>query len=127
MFDWRGFLALATSLAEASEDEAALRSAASRAYYASFHHAKSYIERTDPSIHFSKHGRVHEELPEWLKERGRTRLEQAAARKLEDLKRLRTWADYRTTARVRLADDVKQAVHNAQWILNQLSVPQTTG
>ena len=121
MFDWRGFLELATSLADGSDDESALRSAASRAYYASFHHARAYIEQKDPSVVLPKDGRAHEQLPDRLKEHGRTAPERSAARKLEDLKRLRKWADYQSSSKPRLESDVKQALKNAAWILEQLS------
>ena len=43
-FDWSQYLVLARDLGTRS-DEAALRSAISRAYYAAYHHAKMYCAR----------------------------------------------------------------------------------
>ena len=53
MFDWREFLSLAESLADGAlgtsltviRDEAAYRSAVSRAYYAAFGHARAYASQ----------------------------------------------------------------------------------
>ena len=43
MFDWADYLALASELAKRSEDEAAMRSAVSRAYYAVFGRARERL------------------------------------------------------------------------------------
>lgn len=43
MFDWRDYLGLAEDLARDRYDEAALRSAISRAYYAVYHRASRYV------------------------------------------------------------------------------------
>jgi hypothetical protein len=44
-FDWDEFLTLAEELAQRNEDEAALRTSVSRAYYSAFHDALSRAER----------------------------------------------------------------------------------
>lgn len=55
MFDWANFLTLATTLASNGADEAALRSAVSRSYYANFNSAlakliaEGQIQRIDPT------------------------------------------------------------------------------
>lgn len=46
-FDWRGDLALADRLAAETEDEAALRSAVSRAYYAAYHRASQLVRERE--------------------------------------------------------------------------------
>ncbi len=43
MFDWEEFLVFAEQLTERGTDEAALRSAISRAYYAVYHRASAYL------------------------------------------------------------------------------------
>ncbi len=43
MFDWQDYLGLAEDLARDRSDEAALRSAISRAYYAVYHRASRYV------------------------------------------------------------------------------------
>lgn len=45
MFDWNDFLDLAETLATEPGNEAAARSAISRAYYASFHAGRGYLDR----------------------------------------------------------------------------------
>ncbi len=125
-FEWTAFLEHARMLAQQHPaDEAALRSAASRAYYASFHHAKAYLLLRDPTIRLSQHGPVHVEVPGYLKDRGRTREEKGAAAKLESLKRLRTWADYERTSKQALHNDVQQALLDAALVVRNL--PHATG
>ncbi|MBD0324008.1 MAG: hypothetical protein ICV72_11575 [Aldersonia sp.] len=43
MFDWEEFLAFAEQLVERDADEAALRTAISRAYYAVYHRASAHL------------------------------------------------------------------------------------
>src|SRR5918998_841448 len=43
MFDWQGYLALAEQLARSGGTEAERRTAISRAYYAVYHRASSYV------------------------------------------------------------------------------------
>ena len=42
--DWNNYLTLADELAKRTDNEAALRSAISRAYYAAFHAVRSYLQ-----------------------------------------------------------------------------------
>jgi len=44
-FDWNGYLQIARDCAAQPEDEGLLRTAISRAYYAAYHAAKSYVEQ----------------------------------------------------------------------------------
>lgn len=123
MFDWLGFLDVARRLADADEaGEADRRTALSRAYYAAFNHARSYLARIDPVLVIPKTGAAHEFVPEHLKQRNRSKQAQNAARKLEHLKRLRKWADYDSGQRARLADDVVDALRCAEWVIENLSL-----
>jgi uncharacterized protein (UPF0332 family) len=128
-FDWPRFLELANTLAvkptngdvvDQERREAALRSAASRAYYAAFHHAKGYLHEKYPHLAIAAHGTSHEQVPEYLKDRERTKIEKGAARRLEDLKRLRKWADYQRTHRATLEADIEQALRDANSVLTTL-------
>ena len=120
MFEWKAFLDLARSLSTDPDNESALRTAVSRAYYASFHRAKSHLARIDPHLHLPDHGASHDLVPKHLKEHGRTRIEKAAARRLEELKRLRRWADYDRAQRARLNSQLQQAIKDAEFILEHL-------
>ncbi len=120
MFEWKAFLDLAHALSTDLDNESALRTAVSRAYYAAFHRAKSYLARTDPHLHLPDHGASHELVPEHLKEHGRTRIEKGAARRLEELKRLRRWADYDRAQRARMKSQLQKAIKDAEFILEHL-------
>lgn len=131
-FDWLGFLdlakVLAASPAEASDGdsaqrEAALRSATSRAYYAAFHHAKSYLQAKDPSLNMARDGRAHDQVPERLRGPGCTRVEKGAAEKLERLRSSRRWADYDRAPRPRLQDNVLSGLASAEAIITNLVIP----
>jgi hypothetical protein len=50
VFGWRDFLTLAQELAERQGDEAALRTAISRAYYASYCSAADHVLRRTPGL-----------------------------------------------------------------------------
>lgn len=126
MFDWGELLSLAQELAGRSGDQAAARSAVSRAYYASFHQAKKYLLAIDTSVHLPKHGGAHEQVPEHLKQPGRTRTERSAATRLERLKRQRKWADYEASEKPRLESEVEQALRDAKFILAQLTTQPET-
>lgn len=121
MFDWLGFLDVARKLAGADEaGEADRRTALSRAYYAAFNHARSYLARVDPELVIPKTGVAHEFVPEHLKQPSRSKQAKNAARKLEHLQRLRKWADYEPGQRERLADDVVDAIRDAEWVIENL-------
>lgn len=88
MFDWLEFLNLAEELAAwASHEEAAARSAISRAYYATFHAGRDYLGRSGIALDRSRnaHIQVQIELRKWNEELA------------DDLGRLHEWrkiADY---------------------------------
>ena len=56
-FDWGKYIVLAEELGARSEDEAALRSAVSRAYYAAFGKARNHLHQEN--IHFPKNVSAH--------------------------------------------------------------------
>lgn len=60
MFDWDRFLALAEELAGRPGDEAAARTAISRAYYAAFHAGRAYLNRANIPADMS--GRAHRQV-----------------------------------------------------------------
>jgi len=67
VFDWYGFLALADELAARAGDEAAARTAISRAYYAAFHAGRAYLDRINIPPELS--GRAHRQLRQVLESR----------------------------------------------------------
>lgn len=90
-FDWSTFLDLAERLAESS-DEASLRSAISRGYYALFHRARRYAVRHQfqpPGPPIS----THQALIAWFKQRPSDE-EREIGDELDDLRKLRNDADY---------------------------------
>ena len=88
-FEWDGFLVLAAELAERPGNEAAARSAVSRAYYATLGHA-SEVLRGEGSISLL---RPHVDVPRAL--RNSAVVERAAAGKgFNELRQMRNRADY---------------------------------
>ena len=90
-FAWNEYLSLAQELSARSE-EACLRSAVSRAYYAAFHTARDYILRRHPAEHLpggpDDHGKV------WRVLETSGRLGARMGRLGKDLRRWRNQADY---------------------------------
>jgi uncharacterized protein (UPF0332 family) len=86
-FDWREYLELAKALADMkgveSFQEAAQRSAVSRAYFAAFCWARNYTE-TEGGFKPSRDAAVHKELRSYLENQGRSDIASA-------LNRLRMW------------------------------------
>ncbi len=64
MFEWSDFLDLAEGLAATPDNEAAARTAISRAYYATFHSGRDYLTRAEIPINRSRttHLQVQVEL-----------------------------------------------------------------
>jgi hypothetical protein len=67
VFDWHRYLALADELAARSGDEAAGRTAISRAYCAAFHAGRAYLDRVNIPTEVS--GRAHRQLRQVLESR----------------------------------------------------------
>ncbi len=95
-FDWRDFFELAQELGQ-RDDEAALRSAVSRSYYAVFHTAQFVLEHVDPDYATIRSRDSHKQVWDRL-----ASLEQRqaknAVRKSRSLLQARRDADYRSNA-----------------------------
>jgi uncharacterized protein (UPF0332 family) len=117
-FDWEGFHSIALQLAGvlpgATLEEAALRTAISRAYYAAFHKARqSFLGQ---SYIFPQRRDTHEEVI-FAIERSETVQARRAAIHLRNLKDLRHRADYDDTEFPRLRDNSQLALRYAREVL----------
>jgi uncharacterized protein (UPF0332 family) len=96
-FDWLDFMDLAEELAE-RRDEAILRTAVSRTYYAVYHCARFVLEQHDPEFASTRghdsHKRVWDRLGALKRRQAKT-----AARNGHSLLRKRKRADYELHAR----------------------------
>jgi len=117
-FDWREYLNLAAFLQTHTGNgfarEAALRSAASRAYYAAFCHARNYArdrQRFRPSGTVADHADVIKHF--------RTRGDVRTSRGLERLRQWRNRCDYRDVV-PNVANLVTSAIRGAQHVLDGL-------
>ena len=117
--NWRDFLLLAARLA-ADANEAAWRTAVSRAYYAAFHVARRWF--TDLNFNVPRADRAHQYLVFRLGNSGESAVEQAR-RDLDTLRRLRNRADYdevpaltqaQAVAAVQLAEGIIQKLDSAR-------------
>ena len=86
----RDFLTFAKTLYK-SEDEAARRSAVSRAYYALFHEVKSIVDSV--GIRVDREAHEHKRMARYFKEAGIPKAKQIG-QGLEDLREIRNDADY---------------------------------
>lgn len=93
-FDWRDYLELADELST-SGDEARLRSAVSRAYYAAYHRARVVAERRY-QFTASAGANKHDQLWKFLKQDGKVQSprERAAGEDGLNLRDMRAQADY---------------------------------
>jgi len=121
LFDWSNYLALAKDLSESS-DEAVLRSAISRAYYAAFNQAKDYCLSHD--IYIARHTDSHQVVWNAFLERGR--LSKGIQHNGDLLKKKRVQADYEADPIPRLSDVAKQAIHECELVLSYLSALSTS-
>jgi uncharacterized protein (UPF0332 family) len=113
VFDWSGFADLAQELAQRSGDEAAERSAISRAYYAAFHTARDYLDKTGPPV--ARSGSAHVEV--------RNRMlwsERQVGEGLRRLHGLRKHADYDDLYPDDLSADAAFAVALSQTLINAI-------
>lgn len=112
-FDWTKFLALAEILSQRPDDEAAARSAVSRAYYAAFHVARDEIDpnRDRAARRGSDHGRVAELV-------GRMDLE--AALQLRRLRNQRNAADYDAEWVEDSVEEVQFALDRARRVIDRI-------
>lgn len=106
MFDWREYLMLAEQLARSDSSEAELRTAISRAYYAVYHRASTYIR--DQALVPATERLSHQKAWVTMRATGDPDRIDAAVRG-DQLKRRREEADYRAT----FPDDLLRAAHEA--------------
>jgi uncharacterized protein (UPF0332 family) len=122
-FDWADYLVLAKGLATdpgtPGPCEAALRSAASRAYYSAFQCALDFACRE--GFQASETGQDHKDVQDHF--RGSTRLDKTRGHIATELGRLlkhRTQADYKSTLDRRASSLATQAVRMAFSVLSDL-------
>ena len=117
-FDWSKYLELAAELAKDDTDEAKLRTAISRAYYAAFHAAREDAMR-----------RLQQKAPRFQTHRwtinfyakSNRRIDRKIGRKLKRLKKSREMADYDPFALIDLnftQASLEEAQLIKKWILN---------
>jgi len=112
-FDWTGYLDLAESLAGLAGDEAAQRSAISRAYYAAFHRGRDFLDRKTPTV--PRDGSAHVEV--------RNRLAVDSRGVAQDLRRLHGWrknADYDDICPFVIATQATTAVSLARRVVQDI-------
>lgn len=113
--NWRDFLVLAARLTGGAA-EAEWRTAVSRAYYTTFHVARTLL--SDLRFTIPRADRAHQYLVFRLSNSGEPAVEQAG-RDLETLRRLRNRADY-DEAPALTQPQASAAVHVAQGIIQAL-------
>jgi len=117
LFDWEDFLKLAEQMSGAS-NEAAQRTAISRAYYAVYHAASSYIRR----MQLITPGRPLSHREVWRVLKLSTNLDHRdTGFRGEDLKRLRQEADYRSPYSGDIATDARETVAEARALIADIS------
>jgi uncharacterized protein (UPF0332 family) len=99
-FEWEDFLDLAESLASEPRNEAAARSAISRAYYATFHSGRDYLVRAGIPIDRSRnaHLQVQDEIRQESESVGQA------------VKRLHIWRKYADYDNLSIPNVARQAV-----------------
>jgi uncharacterized protein (UPF0332 family) len=121
--EWASYLSLAHELAQ-RDDDASLRSAISRAYYAAFHSARLLIDAEDPRRIPTNDPSAHRLVFDALRyDHGRSRKHIQAGRHLSDLRVLRNEADYRDDFQGNLQAQTKLALGKAQQVLDLLHTP----
>lgn len=113
MFDWSAYLDLSDRLARRIGDEAAERSAISRAYYAAFHAARDLLDRRSPTV--PRDGSAHAVV------RDRIAAQSPAAG--QDLRRLHGWrknADYDDECPFVTASQATTAVALARRLVQEI-------
>lgn len=121
LFDWTKYLDLAKNLSTSSE-EALLRSAISRAYYAAFNQARDYCISHD--IYIPRSTDSHQVV--WNAFLGQGRHLRGVHKNGDLLRARRVKADYEADPITRLSDEVKQAIHESELVLSYLSSATST-
>ena len=115
MFDWEEFLQLAENLMDDPSNEAALRSAMSRAYYATFHAGRDYLIRAEIPINRGRNAHVQVQ----------NELEKKSGKIGYDLERLHDWrkrADYDTPTIPDVAGQAVLAVNLARQTIEAIKM-----
>lgn len=117
MFPCDGYLKLAKKLASI-KDEASLRSVVSRAYYASFHKAKMFVQNS--GVKFSGGGRwkIHQEILEFLAGHNDANVNLLGT-ELDRLKNNRNRCDYANSVK-NLESVALNAIIGAEEIFNNI-------
>jgi len=117
-FDWTQYLIFAKELSKRS-DEAALRSAISRAYYAAFNHARAYCAAKAIPVPESFEHSSHKVVWDALLNRGRT----LAGAQIQGtrLKRKRHNADYESEVE-NISEVVQQALAESDAVFTYLAL-----
>jgi uncharacterized protein (UPF0332 family) len=118
-FDWVQYLIIARELAERSENESALRSSISRAYYAAYNAAMAYCGSKKILIH--KENGSHEDLWNTFRRQGDLMLNMISE-KGDRMRRKRTEADYFSEVEG-LESSVEQCLEESHQILKTLGFP----
>ncbi|MDQ3714015.1 MAG: hypothetical protein M3388_17605 [Acidobacteriota bacterium] len=120
MFDWDDFLTLAKELAQ-SNDEASLRTAISRIYYAVYWKARIQLEKEGFVIMVGRGKGTHEQVWEEFDRRQGT-TNKAIFRAGDELKRNRVKADYKAEVVMskNLASDSFRLANNVLAYLKQV-------
>lgn len=123
MFTWNDYLTLAESLASSS-DEAALRTAISRAYYASFHTAEDICRDLHIAVpRFTAHGgwdsSVHSRVIAALRAHPNPHL-QHAGKLLTSMRKSRNTADYQLPFGMDVHKGARKAILDAKCITEEI-------
>jgi hypothetical protein len=105
----------------ASADEVALRAAASRAYYAAYHHARDYAHQNDIDMLKAPpedRAGVHGDLIYTFRSHSSKNIKEAAYA-LQNAKDIRSKADYRLSENL-LSNDVKLVIAYAKRVVGYL-------
>ena len=118
-FDWREYLNLSRFLGRQTGNgfaqEAALRSAVSRAYYAAFCHARNYA-RDRHGFRPRDRAEDHSGVREHFRRRGKATISE----ELDSLRQLRNVCDYRDVV-PNIANLVNAAMLRAQQVIDSLN------
>ena len=116
MFDWAEFLNLAAELAAGTNDEAAARTAISRAYYATFHFGRQYVVRSGVLVDRSRN--AHRQVQLALRA-----LDEALAGDVERLHEWRKIAGYDGVSFSDVSLQAILAVNLAQQSMARIKTP----
>jgi uncharacterized protein (UPF0332 family) len=115
VFRWEEFLDLAEELAGRAGDEAALRTALSRAYYAVFHVGREYLAHA--AITIDRSGSAHRQVQSEIEAR-----DYRTGQDIFRLHRLRKEADYDDEFRSDVEEQAVLAVALARSIIERIRV-----